>query len=232
MNDMKKIFLLHGWTYSIEKWQPFIELMATNGYIVEPLRIPGLTVSTDHVWTLDDYVTWLFDQLKDESKPIVIGHSNGGRIGLAFAVKYPDKLKQLFVVDGAGIYHNEPLLRLKRFAFGLAAKVGKNIIIAQRYRKWLYKLALVSDYEKATPIMQRTMANLIAVDLTPQLSNITTPTILIWGEKDKVTPVSDGQAMVKHISKSKLHIIKGARHSPHITHSTELCKIILTEIKI
>jgi pimeloyl-ACP methyl ester carboxylesterase len=43
---------------------------------------------------------------------VLLGHSNGGRIALAFAEKYPDKVKQLVLIDSAGIYHNEFSIRL------------------------------------------------------------------------------------------------------------------------
>lgn len=237
MNDssqtqMKKIFLLHGWTYSVVKWQPFIQLMSAQGYEVVSLTIPGLTKETDHVWTLDNYVEWLNETLASEAHPIVMGHSNGGRIALAFAAKYPSKFRQLIIVDGAGIYHHEPLLQLKRFVFGVLAKFGKALTTSARLRALLYRVARVHDYEQASPIMRRTMAGLIAIDLTPQLGQIITPTVLIWGANDTVTPVSDGYLMAKRLPRATLHIIDGARHSPHVTHPEQLVNIILSNIAV
>lgn len=227
---MKKIFILHGWTYSTDKWKPFISFVEANGISPVLLNVPGLTEGTTRVWTLDDYVEWLKEKLEDEKAPILIGHSNGGRIAIAFASKYPSKLKQLILIDSAGIYHNELPIRLKRLIFRNLAKIGKKISSSKKLRDLLYKVAKESDYKNATPQMRQTMVNLISSDLTPQLNEITTPSLIIWGKMDKSTPLSDGQLMHKQIKNSKIYIIDDARHSPHFTNTEEVGKKILEEI--
>src|SRR5436309_1754011 len=100
MRNIKKIFILHGWTYSIERWEPFINELRKHGIEPEMLQIPGLTAPLDEVWRLDDYVEWLKEIVeKEKDKVTLLGHSNGGRIGLAFAAKYPDKVEKLFLID-------------------------------------------------------------------------------------------------------------------------------------
>lgn len=246
INVMSKIFIIHGWTYTTAKWQEFVGLMQASGFEVVQLTVPGLTESTDKAWTLETYVEWLKEKLSAESSsasnsakatsdlqkategkqnPIVIGHSNGGRIALAFAAKYPDKIKQLILIDSAGIYHNELPLRIKRTVFGAAAKIGKKITQSETIRKILYKLAGESDYKNATPQMRKTMANLISADLAPELSKITAPTLIIWGAKDKATPLSDGRLMNQQIKNSSLYIIEGAGHSPHATNAKEVADV-------
>jgi pimeloyl-ACP methyl ester carboxylesterase len=223
---MQKIFIIHGWTYTTDKWQEFVGLMQRAGFEVVQLAVPGLTEGTDRVWTLEDYVEWLKDKLSAEHSPIVIGHSNGGRIALAFAAKYPDKIGKLILIDSAGIYHNELAIRIKRSAFASAARIGKKISSSPVLRKILYKLAGESDYKNAPPLMRKTMANLIAVDLTPQLAEIIIPTLIIWGRHDKATPLSDGQLMHKLIENSELYIIEGAGHSPHFTNAKEVSDVV------
>src|SRR3989344_3554613 len=109
MGTIKKIFILHGWTRSTGKWNPFVELLKRKGIEVNLLKIPGLTQKIDKVWQINDYVEWLIK---------IIGNSNGGRIALNFAIKYPDKLSNLILIDSAGIYHNELSLKIKRLFFG------------------------------------------------------------------------------------------------------------------
>ena len=70
------------------------------------------------------------------------------------------------------------------------------------------------------------MINLINTDLTSILSNIKTPTLIIWGENDKITPLSDGKLMHKLIENSNFFIIKDAKHSPQFTHTNEVVKKI------
>jgi pimeloyl-ACP methyl ester carboxylesterase len=228
---MKKIFIIHGWTYTTSKWDNFVVLVKAAGFEPVMLHVPGLTESTDKVWTLDDYVEWLGENLENESNPVVIGHSNGGRIALAFAAKYPEKLKLLILIDSAGIYHNELPIRIKRFIFGAAAKVGKKITSSESIRKILYKLAGEKDYKNANPQMRKTMANLISVDLSERLDKIIAPTLIIWGAKDKATRLADGGLLHKMIKASEFFVLKDAGHSPHFTHAGIVSRKILDTVK-
>lgn len=193
------------------------------------LNVPGLTVETQRIWTLDDYVQWLYEKLINEKEIVLIGHSNGGRLAIAYAAKYPDKLNKLILIDSAGIYHNELPIRLKRLIFKLVAKTGTRITASEYLRKLLYKVTGESDYKNASPLMRKTMINLISKDLTMLLSEIKVPTTIIWGRLDKITPLSDALIMNKKIKNSKLYIIEEAKHSPYFTHPEELGKKILDQ---
>src|SRR3989344_8358125 len=230
LGTMNKILILHGWSYSTEKWEPFLNLMSDKDLNPQLLGIPGLTEPTDRVWTLEDYVEWLKEKV-GQRKAILIGHSNGGRLALAFALKYPERVKHLVLIDSAGIRHNELPIRFKRFVFKSLAKFGKKLTTSEAVRSFFYKLAGVSDYKEAGPEMLETMVNLISVDLRPDLHRITTPTLIIWGGEDKITPFSDAKLMYELIPNSRIHVIKGARHSPQFTHPKEVCAKIVEWIQ-
>lgn len=222
---MTKVIILHGWTYSTEKWSHFTKLMAAH-YEVELLKIPGLTEDLRKVWNLDDYVEWLKKKVDSEDKVILIGHSNGGRISLAYTLKYPDKIFKLILIDSAGIYHNELPIRFKRFMFKSLAKLGKKFTSWEKLKILLYKLAREGDYKNATPTQRQTMLNLINIDATQLLSKVKVPTLIIWGKNDKITPLSDGKLMHHLIKNSKLKIINDAKHSPQFTHPKEVAEKI------
>lgn len=228
MKTKKKIFILHGWAYSTEKWKPFIGELKED-FDVEMLKMPGLTSPLNEVWDLDNYVEWLKNNLP-ASRQVLLGHSNGGRIALAFSAKYPEKVYKLILIDSAGIYHNEFPIRLKRFIFGTIAKVGKKFVKSSTMKIILYKFARVDDYAKANPIVKKTMVNLITNDCSQILKKIRIPTIIIWGSEDKITPVSDGQIMNEQIKDSRLYIINDARHSPMFTHVKEVVEIVSKNI--
>lgn len=227
---MKKILVLHGWTYSTEKWTPFINLLKKEGLDVNLLKIPGLTEKLNEVWNLKTYVEWLNEKVGKE-RAILIGHSNGGRISLAFSLKYPEKVEHLILIDSAGIYHNDLPIRIKRLIFKIIAKVGKNLTSSEKLRKILYKLSRERDYYDASPIVKKTMKNLITIDISQELNQIKIPTLIIWGEGDKTTPLKDGQLMHSLIKNSKLRVIKSARHSPMFTHPEEVVNKIVEEIE-
>lgn len=223
----KKIYILHGWSYTTDKWPPFIAELEKLGFSVKLLHIPGLTSPIDKVWTLDDYVSWLSETLKNETAPVtLLGHSNGGRISIRFASRYPEKVEQLILLDSAGVYHKDVGIKLKRAVFGWLAKIGKVFDGIPEVRRFFYKIIGEKDYRDANPIMRDTMRNLITVDLIPEMQNIKCSTLVIWGERDEVTPLSDGKIIKEKISGAKLEVVLGARHSPHFTNVTDVVAVI------
>jgi pimeloyl-ACP methyl ester carboxylesterase len=229
---MKRIIILHGWTKTLDKWQPFLDILKKNEISADLLTIPGLTEKLDKTWNLSDYTNWLKNIAdKEENKIILMGHSNGGKIALAFTNLYPKKIEKLILIDSAGIYHNEISLQIKRTIFKTIAKVGKKLTSSNIMKNLLYKLARESDYKDLDEKTKQTMINLISVDLKPILPQIKTPTLIIWGKDDKITPLSDGITINSLIRNSNLEIIENARHSPQFTHISEVANIIINNLK-
>lgn len=225
------IVIIPGWTYSLEKWEPISKFFKESGFEINIVKVPGLIEKSNEVWDLGKYTDWLNNYLKKfDSKVILIGHSNGGRIAISYSARYPEKIKKLILIDSAGIYHNELPLRVKRFLFKLIAKTGKLISGSNNLKKLLYKITGENDYKAATPNMRKTMINLISVDLKDILEKINTSTLIIWGENDKITLIKDGELMQKIIKNSKLEIIKEARHSPFYTNPDKVFEIIKNAI--
>ena len=215
---MKKIYILHGWAYETTKWQPFLELLKKNGFSPVLLSTPGLTQPLHKEWRVEDYVNWLRRKIGNEKNIILLGHSFGGRICVEYSLKYPDNVTKMFLIDSAGVFHNELSIRFKRFLFNFFAKTGKKITSNSSLRNLLYKLARENDYNQANLNMKKVIVGMITSDRLRNWSSIKTPTAIIWGEQDKTTPLSDGYYLNTKIQNSKLFIINSARHSPHFTH--------------
>lgn len=227
METIKKIYILHGWSYQTEIWKPFLQGLTDLGFSPIFLRIPGLTGPIDREWNLDDYVTWLASEIEKETEPIVLlGHSNGGRISIAFAKKYPLKVKGLILVDSAGVYHNDFKIRFKRAFFAILANVGGFLKHNKTIRLLFYKIIGERDYHNANETMRKTMTNLISVDLTPIFSEISCPVGIVWGNNDTYTPLSDGKLMAQLFPHNELTIIDGARHSPQFTHQDKVLNAV------
>lgn len=218
MGTVKKIVILHGWSESTSKWEKVIGLLKKNGFEVEMPPIPGLTTPLNEVWELQNYVDWLKEVLEKEDKVVLVGHSNGGRIALSYSAAHPEKLQSLILIASAGIFHNSLPIRIKRLVFKSLAKVGKMLAPSEIARKLLYKAAGSFDYQKANPLLRKTMVNLIRTDLLSLLPTIGLPTLIIWGRNDKTTPLEDAYLLKEGLRNSKLVVIEEARHSPQFTH--------------
>lgn len=224
---MQKIYVIHGWSYTIDKWSDITSELKKRKIEIIMLKVPGLTTPSDEVWTINSYTDWVYKQLETIKKPITLmGHSNGGRISLNFVQKYPDIVNNLILIDSAGVYDDRLLTQLKRSVLKILAKTGKLITQSPRIRKLFYKAIRGYDYEQAPENMRKTMANLLASDRQLDISRVNIPTHLIWGTDDTVTPPSDGQKINDRIKGSTIKWIKGARHSPFITNPSQVADII------
>lgn len=221
-----KIYILHGWSYSLEKWKPLVSELKKKKYTPILLKIPGLTEKIDKPWTIDEYVSWLDNKLGREREIILLGHSNGGRIAINFAIKKPKAVSKLVLIDSAGVYHDDLYTKGKRKVFGFIAKTGRKFFSSEFTKNLLYKIVGERDYKEASEDMKKTMVNLITSDKILSPEKISIPTIIIWGEKDGITPLSDGRKLKKLIVNSKLLIVGNARHAPQFTHPEKVAEII------
>jgi pimeloyl-ACP methyl ester carboxylesterase len=222
------VYLLHGWAVDQQnqvKWQPLITALKQRGLNPVFLPLPGLTSPLNEVWGLDEYVAWVKSQLG--TKPaIVAGHSFGGQIAIRLASLHPASVKKLILIDNSG--KRDPSLKavIKRKAFWVMAKIGKVFVNAGWARKLIYLLARERDYLNAPPLLKRTMSLVLDQEVTADLPQISCPTLLIWGEQDRVTPLSLGRFFAARIKNAQLRTIPDARHSPHFTHVEKVADLM------
>jgi pimeloyl-ACP methyl ester carboxylesterase len=76
----------------------------------------------------------------------------------------------------------------------------------------IYKRISADDYT-ATPNLKETFLKIINEDLSGYLPKINQPTLIIWGENDKTTPLGDAKIMKEKIKNSKLVVLENAGHS-------------------
>lgn len=231
----KTIIILYGWGGNPQSWQKVAEQFIKNNYHVEVPYIPGFDENNpiDKPYKLENYTKWLLQFINQNkiNKPIVIGHSNGGRIAAYFAAKQLSRVEKLILVGAAGI---PPKNKLKKLVFQSISQVGKSIFktlkdekLSLWARKILYKLAGESDYLNASPGMKKTMINLISHDLTEDFTKIKCPTLCIWGRHDSYTPLWMGERINQLIKPSQLKIIDNGRHGLHLTHPEKLSQLII-----
>ncbi|MCX6719624.1 MAG: alpha/beta hydrolase, partial [Candidatus Staskawiczbacteria bacterium] len=121
----------------------------------------------------------------------------------------------------------------KKFS-AIIAKIFKIFYFIPYYpliRKAIYKYIIrKSDYVYVEGIMKSTYLNVVAEDLSFHLAFIRVPTIIIWGDKDEYTPISEGYFIEKQIKKSKIIVIPGAGHDLNRKQAEVLSDKILENI--
>ena len=219
---MADLYIIHGWTYTVEPWKSTIEMLRKKGFSISMLRVPGLTEPSDKEYTIDDYVKWADREIPDGA--IALGHSNGGRILLNLCAKKPDKLNYLILLDAAGIY--EPSAR-KRLVERVA-KIGKPLKKIPGVDKAFHRLTGSTDYSRAPENMKVTLANMLDSDKDLDFSKVKTRTFILWGKKDTTTPPRQGTMMYEKLPNAELKFYANWTHAPYISDPEGLARALAT----
>lgn len=222
---MADLYIIHGWTYTVDPWKKTIAELRKNGISVKMLNVPGLTEASNKEFTIDDYVKWADQQIPDGA--IALGHSNGGRILLNLCSKKPEKLKYLILLDAAGIY--EPTIK-KKIVTNLA-KIGKPLKNIPIIDKVFHKITGSTDYSKAPANMKVTLSNMLESDKLLDLSKVETRTFILWGKKDTTTPPRQATAMYERLPNAELKFYANWTHAPYISNPDELARALTVLIR-
>lgn len=212
------IIMLHGWGSNYHTFDNNINDLKKQ-YTIFLIDLPGFGMSDEpkYIYTLDNYVNFLktfIEELQIE-KPIIIGHSFGGRIAIKYASKY-DNINKLILIDSAGIKHKLSLS--KRFQILKYKILKKYYRITKNITKYneLINTSGSLDYINSTKIMRGVLTKVVNEDLTKHLKKISIETLIIWGKDDTVTPYCDAIKMNKLIKNSGLVTIENTGHFPYI----------------
>ena len=135
--------------------------------------------------------------------PIVVGHSFGGRVAIAYASKY--EVNRLVLVCSPGIKQKFNLvkyLKIKTYKVLKKLKIKNNMGSV--------------DYKNSSNIMKETLVKAVNYDLSLEAKKITVPTLLVYGEKDRQVPLKIGKRLNSLIDNSALIVVPKCGHFPHI----------------
>ena len=235
------VFLLHGWGSNQSLFNALSNVIAEK-YTVVSLDLPGHGESEEptDVWDVSVYANFLINfiqQFKCE-KVTLLGHSFGGRVIIKIAniPNLPFTIDKIILVSSAGILPKRTLkfkvnLKIYKIAKGIL-KVGiVNKMFPNALNSYQQKRGSI-DYNNASGIMKSILIKTINEDLAPLLKNIKVPTLLIWGDIDTITPLSDGQLMEKTIPDAGLVVLKGAGHFSFLEQASAFHRVIKSFLKI
>jgi len=233
MADKKTLVILPGWGGNRQTWNEFISV-ADEKFDVVCIDLPcfGSEPCPDRVWGVEDYAEFVKNKIKqlDKKDIILIGHSFGGQVA-SYLVAHEHDLVDKLILSGAAVFR--PRKALRRWIFSGLAKLSKHILripILEKYnipvRKVIYKVINSPDYSRTSGIKRDIFKKIIRQDLTKLLFKIKTPTLVVWGSKDKFVPLKHGKRIKQLIPKCKLKIIKGGRHGLHLQMPEKLLEIV------
>lgn len=234
MTQSRNILILHGWNLSGARFDLLVSEFKKHGFTVWVPDLPGFGTEPmqETSLCLSDYVEFTrnYIQSRKIKKPVIVGHSFGGRIGIKLAAHYPGEIYALILSGAPGI---NPVGSLKIRFFRILAKTGNVIfslpllsLMEESFRRILYTLARSGDYYKTAPFMRETLKRIVGEDISQLLPALALPTLLIWGKDDRIVPVEIAGRMAVAMPHAQLVVIDGARHGVPWTHATDFVKTV------
>ena len=202
-----QLLFLHGYLAdkrSFSYQYPYFE----RNFDTYPIDLKGFgeNVGMEYPYSLDDYIQEVKEFCYKNSivKPSVIAHSFGGRIAIKLSATEKDFFNKLVLTGSAGL---KPRYSLKKKVKGLAYKGLKPFVKKERLEKFFS-----SDYNKLDSVMKKSFIKIVNEHLDGYLCQIENPTLLVYGELDKETPLYMARRLNKNIKNSTLKIYQRAGH--------------------
>jgi pimeloyl-ACP methyl ester carboxylesterase len=239
------VLLLHGLGASVYSWRKTIEPLAKAGYQVVAFDNRGFGASGKPSRgygnaVLAGLVVAVMDSLHF-ADAVVVGHSMGGAIAGEVALRYPDRVRGLVLIDAAGYGIRAPLvLRLASVpVIGAIATALRGRHAVERLLRFTYAdpsrvtqadvdqyYAPVADPEFG-PAFRAVLREFDFTALRGRLGAVRAPTLVLWGAGDRMIPATFGRAMVTDLQRGAFVLVPGAGHDLQEEASDEVNRALI-----
>lgn len=249
------VVLLHGLGYNgLNDWQYLIPALKSNYHVIA-IDLPGFGQSDkpNVHYSPDNYSLVLKHILNTLTRePVtIIGHSLGGAVALRYAARFPEAVKNLILVDVAGVLYrttvNEHILRLEpdsnnplaklfmpaisvlnAITRGLAGGYGNATVQNDIYEVMRDK-ELRTQYFGTSPAIIAAIC-LVWEDFSLDINVVDTPTLIIWSSNDNIAPIRTGFMLEYRLPNAKMKIMERSGHAPMRTQPEQFNHIVLTAL--
>jgi pimeloyl-ACP methyl ester carboxylesterase len=237
------VVLIHGIAGSSETWADVIEPLAEHYTVVAPdLLGHGESAKPRGDYSLGAYASGVRDLLGalGHDRGTVVGHSLGGGVAMQFAYQFPERCERLVLVSSGGLGREVhlmlraavlpgselvlPLLASSRVlstGAAVGAFVGRFGMRAGPDVEELWRSFSSLHDVGARQAFIRTLRGIVDpggqhVSATDRLYLAREmPTMILWGERDRIIPVQHGHEAKRHMPASRFETFPGAGHFPH-----------------
>lgn len=243
------VLLVHGVGASIDHWALAIPLLSQKRRVIA-LDLPGFGFSAkpiDRQYDPETYVGILaafLDRL-EIARVELLGHSMGGAVCSEFTLAHSKRVAHLVLVDAAGMTR-APTRLLDYLVERFERRIDpKKIVLPPRVVRALMKIVFYNP----VPFATRNMDRLLAIQREPdwpqrvvcfvravsgvakcrvreRLADFKTPTLIVWGEKDRVLPLRHGRMLQAGILGSRIVVFPKTGHVPMIEKPEEFCRVV------
>ena len=237
------LVFLHG-PWGLRNDQEFLDLLAASHTVYAPKHPGTADGDAEAVHQIDDwldlvvYYGELFDRL-ELGKTVLVGHSFGGMLACEIAAAMPERVSRLILIDPAGLWRDDlPVrnwmilspaeLRAALFADGAGE-------VAQKFFGLPTETAARIDAQVSLIWSQACTGKFVwpipDKGLKKRIHRIAAPTLIVWGEADGVIAPAYAGEFARRIANSRVEMIEGAGHLPHLEQSRHVALAVRDFLK-
>ena len=251
-NDGPAIILIHGLGASAEIWMHNIAALANDHKIFVP-DLPGFGRSEQPPPSFRpfDYARFIdnFMEALNIPKASLVGQSLGGGIVLQYALKFPQKVEKLILVDCAGFgkevrwtlklmslpWIGELVTHPTRLGVALFFKfaVRDPSVITKEFIDIYYKIFTQPGFQAFMLKTTRAILDIhgakeeALAPIRENLQLIKQPVLIVWGENDRVLPLQQAYAGREKMPNARLHIMARCGHIPNLEKPGEFNNVVI-----
>ncbi|MDE7412085.1 MAG: alpha/beta hydrolase [Paramuribaculum sp.] len=230
------MIVMHGWGCN-HSTVASIATVAARTHTVYTIDFPGFgeTPEPSEVWGVERYTRLIekFVKALGLDAPVLLGHSFGGRVGILYASR--NQVDKLILVDSAGIKPRRKLsYYYKVYSFKLMKRLANMFMPADKAHAFIERKRAgkgSADYNSASPRMRSILSKVVNEDLRDRLPLVKAPTLLIWGENDTATPLSDARLMHRLLPDSGLVSFPGCGHYSFLENPSRFAAVLHSFLK-
>jgi pimeloyl-ACP methyl ester carboxylesterase len=222
--DAPLVIVLHGWGASASHMRGFVARLGAR-YRVANVDLPGHGNAPAPSTAFDmeahaKSVSALITSLGGSAH--LIGHSNGGRIGLYMASRAPFRslIRSLTLVSPSGIprprglkyYVKRTMANTLKAPFSILPGAAREFGLDWLRHSLIWRVLGSSDYRSLDGPMRETFVKLVNTYVDGDLAEIRVPTLLFWGDADEAILKAQMDQLVAGIEDIGLVVLKGAGH--------------------
>lgn len=224
------IIILHGLMGGLSNFHGVTDHFPKKGYkvLVPELPIYDMPLLKTNVKQFAKFLEG-FIEFKGLQDVILLGNSLGGHIGLLYTKLYPERIKGLVITGSSGLYESAmgdgyprrgdyEFIKKKAQNVFYDPKVATKEIVDEVFATVNNRNKIVKTLAIAKSAIRHNMAK--------DLPKMQTPTCIIWGEDDNVTPPNVAKEFHELLPDSELFWIKQCGHAPMMEHPEEFNKIL------
>ncbi len=222
------VLALHGWRRDHSDFQAFLAGGLPDGLSGLAVDLPGFGVSPPPptAWGSADYAAQLLDLFDVMvERPILLGHSFGGRVALEFAARYPDRIGGL-VLTGVPLIANVSQSRSRTGYRVLRALARRHLVSPQRLERARRRYGS-PDYVAAEGIMREVLVRTVNERYEHVIPKVTAHVELIWGDHDTTTPVERQCEALELFVDAHLTVVDHCGHILPVEAPEALCEAVI-----